>query len=253
MEGKELQELIEANPEIQLSQWVWRKEDFEQKNSLSRKLTNDAKKYRWETSMIYYADVPIYSVKIKNGVPKSLISAKIYITVEKDGQQWLEIDEYGTNNKFGSVEFWPSLARISPNNARYVDCRGDKCRNSFNVMDTGVWCTACHGEIDNASAISIFIPYTINVAKIDQNAILHYELIYTPYNSSKLDHVKAARKCILADENKMDLFNRHLDTGGVYDQQITAINKLRIVEAVKRKALLDKYDGDLMSAVENIL
>lgn len=103
-------------------------------------------------------------------------------------------------------EFYDELFHINPHNLEYVNCHGDKCCNDFDYYSTGIWCTGCHGELDDAFKLWSLLKEQIIFTDIPLDAIVRIEkTIHTENVTMKhIDEVTELNKEIAILDDKIN-------------------------------------------------
>lgn len=143
-------------------------------------------------------------------------SYKVYFSVSSTHQL--------TTGYLSGIEFLP-IFTIDPQELKEVNCRGDKCRRSFDPS-SGIWCTACHGDLDDSaySLIDHLLKPSFKFGKIPESCILYIE-------STKNDGREREEQVSLI-EGRIEALREKIKKGGEYDQEIEAIERKRVADTV---------------------
>ena len=113
-----------------------------------------------------------------------VIEMVVRIDVDDDVNEFgCLIDEYDGIDFYNNFE--PAFFNYLPRDVTTTECHGRKCRNDFNVADTGIWCESCHWELDIDLALDPscgIIRGFVEHAEIPPENILHIRKTYQDVN-----------------------------------------------------------------------
>jgi len=136
-------------------------------------------------------------------------------------------------NYISTAEFLP-IFRINPNDLNTVNCRGDKCRREFGP-ETGIWCTACHGDPDESASTVIdrLIKHEFTFGDIPDDCIVHVK-------RTKRDQYDILRR-VSELEDKIAVAESKVAPGGYYDAKIQEKTDKINAERAKTLHAITKY------------
>lgn len=192
----------------------------------------DATNYISERSLLFLIE--------SNGFKKSyngkdmLVTYRVLVTVGPPVNEAIGIAEgYRDRANLYSTPFYNEFFVHSPNSVSRTNCHGDKCRRSFMVKETGIWCTACHGEFDeDATNLYSLFRDTILFSQIPKDSILFIEMVIKKIKKTDMDDISKIRTYFAGEKLRIAYLHDLIDTS---EERIRSFIKKEEEEQKKRK------------------
>ena len=138
-----------------------------------------------------------------------------------------------------TADFLP-IFRIDPGNLNTVNCRGDKCRREFGP-ETGIWCTACHGDPDESAGMVIdcLIKRDFTFGDIPDDCIIHVK-------RTKRDRYEVSERASDLKDKIADAESK-VAPGGYYDVKIRELTDKINAERAETLHAITKWRDQIES------
>lgn len=248
-------ELLAANPLIEFEHVYNENEKF----PLDKIFGVDPTKYTDELSLLFGA-VTSRSLEFSNGKPPRLVKYKILVCVAQIEKIVDHINYPGADNSnypglascyddryaekeldTNSCNFYDEFFMHNPSDVSIIECHGDKCRRSFHVSDTGVWCTSCHGDLQKAYNMAQIMYKNICFSNIPRSSILHIEKVTFDENE---ENVYLINDLLENDKVTLDNIQKNIDqTEELICQAAIALQAKKLSYQKQLNAMLETRGG----------